>query len=175
MKRSKIPMLSRFDATSHIMPYYGQTHEAFLLLSSLCSKTRIKLDEFYDEFVNLMKENWRYIEKYSTKQKTYKFLPNDLFEIFIDLSDQKSINKFIKFIKNLRDFKGWYFNSHWMHSKVKIRDSIEIEIDDIQKLHAYVYALKSTQVILCKKNINSSNVEYESCTLDTTCNHFYLH
>ena len=73
MEKLKIPMLSRFDTISHIMPYYGQTHEAFLLLSSLCSKTRCKLDEYYDEFVNLMIENWRYIETYSTYQNTHKF------------------------------------------------------------------------------------------------------
>ena len=65
MERSKIPMLSRFDTISHIMPYYGQTHWAFLLLSSLCSETRSKLDEFYDEFVTCMKENWIYIFKHT--------------------------------------------------------------------------------------------------------------
>ena len=164
MERLKIPMLSRFDAISHIMPYYSQTHEAFLLLSGLCSKTRSKLDEFYYEFINLMIENWRYIETYSTKQN---IPPNDLFEIFIDLHYQKSINTFIEFIENLRDSKGWYFNSHWMHSKVKIRDPIRVDIDYIKTLYAYIHVLKSTQVVLCKRDTHNSKVEYESSTLNT--------
>ena len=174
MERLKIPMLSRFDAISHIMPYYGQTHQAFLLLSGLCSKTRCKLDEFYDEFVNLMKENWRCINVKSIYQLAYLSLPNDLFEMSIDLNDQKGINKFIKFIKNLRDSKGWYFNSHWMHSKAKIRDPIEIEIDYIRKLYPYVGVLKSTQVILCKWDIHSSKFEYELSTLDTNSNYDFV-
>ena len=174
MERLKIPMLSRFDAISHIMPYYGQTHKAFLLLSSLCSETRDKLDEFYDEFVNLMKEHWTCINAKSIFQLAHLFLPNDLFEISIDLTYQNSINVFIKFIKNLRDSKGWYFNSHWMHSKAKIRDPISVGIDYIKKLHAYVGVLKSTQVVLCKWDTYSSKVEYESGTLDTNSNYDFV-
>ena len=174
MERLKIPMLSRFDAISHIMPYYSQTHQAFLLLSSLCSETRDKLDEFYDEFVNHMKENWRYIETYSTKQETLKFPPNDLFEIFIELQDIEMFNTFIEFIENLRDSKGWYFNSHWMHSKAKIRDPIVVGIDFIKTLYPYVDVLKSTQVVLCKRYLYSSKVEYESGTLDTNSNYDFV-
>ena len=86
MERLKIPMFSRFDAISHIMPYYSQTHEAFLLLSGLCSKTRSKLDEFYDEFVNLMIENWRYIETYSTRQNTHNFFFRTIYLKFLLIS-----------------------------------------------------------------------------------------
>ena len=174
MERLKIPMLSRFDTISHIMPYYGQTQGAFLLLSSLCSKTRCKLDEFYDEFVNHMKEHWRYIQIYSIDQLAYLSLPNDLFEMSIDLSDQNSINKFIEFIENLRDSKGWYFNSHWMHSKAKIRDPIVVDINYFRKLYPYVDVLKSTQVVLCKWDTYNSKVEYESGTLDTNSNYDFV-
>ena len=174
MERSKIPMLSRFDLISHIMPYYGQTHKAFLLLSGLCSETRSKLDEFYDEFVAWMREYWRYLLTYSAYQKTHNFFPNDLFGIFIDLKYQKSINKFINFIESLRDSKGWYFNSHYMHSKIKIRDPIEIKIDCIETLYAYIDVLKSIQVVLRTWNIHSSKFEYESSTLDTNSNHTFF-
>ena len=169
--KSKIPMLSRFDTISHIMPYYGQTHGAFLLLSGLCSKTRDKLDEFYDEFVNLMKENWRYIQIYSTYQN---IPPNDLFEMSISLHYQNSIDTFIEFIENLRDSKGWYFNSHYMHSKVKILDPIRVGINYIRKLYTYIDILKSTQVVLCKRDIHNSEVEYESGTLNTNSNHDFV-
>ena len=173
MKRSKIPILSRFDAISHIMPYYAQTHRAFLMLSSLCSETRNKLDEFYDEFVTCMRENWRYLERCLAYFKAHIFFPNDLFKTLIDLRDKKSISTFIEFIENLRDSKGWYFNSHYMHSKIKIRDPIFINIDDIRTLYIHVDVLKSTQVILCKKNTQSSKIEYESSTLDTNSNHTF--
>ena len=57
-----------------------------------------------------------------------------------------------------------------MHSKIKIRDPIKISIDYIKELYAYVDVLKSTQVVLCKKNIHSSKIIYESSTLDANYN-----
>ena len=167
MYKSKIPMLNRFDAISHIMPYYGQTHRAFLLLSSLCSKTRNKLDEFYDEFVKVMRKYWMQIKVDSKYSQDHIFLPNDLFEVSLNLWDKEMIEPFIKFIKNLTGSKGWYFNSHYMHSEIKIRDPVRVIFDLIKKLFAYVDLLKSIQVILCKKDIQSSKVKYESSTLDT--------
>ena len=174
MERSKIPMLSRFDAISHIMPYYGQTHRAFLLLSSLCSETRSKLDEFYDEFVACMKENWMFFNINSSNKLNQLFIPNDLFEFSIFCLFQRSIDVLIKLIENLRDSKGWYFNSHWMHSKIKIRDPIRVEIDGIKDLNSYVDVIKSTQVILCKEDTHSSNIQYESSTLDTNSSYTFL-
>ena len=174
MERSKIPMLSRFDAISHIMPYYGQTHKAFFLLSGLCSETRRKLDEFYDEFVTLMKEYWMFYEIKQSKEWSL-FIPNDLFEFSIDCTFKETIDSFIEFIENLKDSEGWYFNSHYMHSKIKIRDPIKVDIDFIMELYPYVDVLKSTQVILCKKDFHTSKVQYESGTLDTICNFPFLY
>ena len=171
MERSKIPMLSRFDAISHIMPYYGKTHWAFLLLSGLCSETRRKLDEFYDEFVTLMTKYWILVEANSTYLRTDIFLPNDLFKVSISCRNQIAIESFINFIKNLRDSKGWYFNSHYMHSKIKIQDPIVVNIKFIKEIYAYIDVLKSTQVILCKKDYIASKVQYEPSTLDTNCNY----
>ena len=165
MDRSKIPMLSRFDTISHIMPYYGQTHRAFHLLSSLCSKTRNKLDEFYDEFITCMKEYWVLVGDGLFSQMDHIFLPNDLFEVAINIPANETIDKFIR---NLRDSKGWYFKSHYMHSKIKIRDLILLEFADAKKIYAFADVLKSTQVILCKEDIQSSKVHYESSTLDTS-------
>ena len=47
MEHSNIAMLERFDTIVNIMPYYANTYKAFLLLSSLWSTSRRKLDEFY--------------------------------------------------------------------------------------------------------------------------------
>ena len=174
MERSKIPMLSRFDAISHIMPYYGQTHRAFLLLSGLCSETRLKLDEFYDEFVTLMQEYWGYIEINSADQLAHLFLPNDLFEFIIKCRYKENSHVLIKFIDNLRKLNGRYFNSNYMHSKIKIRDHIVIDIDTVKRLYAYVNLLKSMRVILCKRDIFTTKVQYESSTLDTNSNIIYI-
>ena len=174
MEKSKIPMLSRFDAISHIMPYYDQTHKAFLLLSQLCSETRSKLDEFYNEFIAHMKEYWVHVEANSTDLLTRIFLPNDLFEVSIDCRDPKAFDAFIEFIENLIDSKGWHFNSNYMHSKIKIWDPITVDVSDIKTLYSYVDLLKSTQVILCKKNPFISKVQYESSTLDTNWNHILI-
>ena len=171
MERSKIPMLSRFDAISHIMPYYGQTHRAFLLLSSLCSETREKLDEFYYEFIASMKKYWSYFKVNSDENLIGLFLPNDLFEISISFYSKEFSDALINFIENLRDSEGWYFNSHYMHSKIKIRDPIKVHIRIIKRLYTYVDVLKSTQAILCKRDTYSSKVKYESSTLDINCSH----
>ena len=88
------------------------------------------------------------IETNQPNQSSYLFFPNDLFEASVDCKDQEIIYTLIKFIEDLRDSKGWYFNSHFMHSKVKIRDPILVNFDFFKKLYAYVDILKSTQVIL---------------------------
>ena len=54
-----------------------------------------------------------------------------------------------------------------MHSKIKIRDPILINIDFIKELYPYVDVLKSTQVILCKEDTHTSKVQYEPSTIDT--------
>ena len=160
MKRSNIPMLNRIDTISHIMPYYGHTHRAFLLLSSLCSMTRNKLNEFYDEFVNHMREHWIYLEAYSTSQQANIFLPNDLFKIFIECLYQETTDRFIEFIVNLRDFKGWHFNNNYMHSQINIKGPIVADIYCIKKLYPYVDVMKSILVTLCKEDTHSSKFQY---------------
>ena len=169
MEKSKIPMLCRFDTISQIMPYYARTHKAFLLLSSLCSASRLKLDEFYDEFINSMTEFWTVIELNSWSRFDYSFLPNDLFRVSISCYSEESIEALIKFCDNLRDLKGWYFNKHYMHSKVKIQDYVVVDIELIQKLHPYIDILKSTQVIICKRDAHNYQFEFQSDTLDTNC------
>ena len=61
-----------------------------------------------------------------------------------------------------------------MHSKIKILDPIKINFADIKELYAYVDLLRSTQVILCKNDTYNSQVQFESSTLDTNCNHILL-
>ena len=171
---SRIPMLSRFDLIAHIMPYYARTHKAFLMLSNLCSATRDKLDEFYDEFITSMTEYWMQYKIKLNKYTELNFLPNDLFESYFEHISEDNINALIKFCKEIISANGWYFRSHFMHSKIKIRDSIDVQIKIIKSLYTHVDVLKSTQVVLCKRGVSGFKVQYESSTLDTNWNHAWI-
>ena len=128
MECSKIPMLDRFDAISHIMPYYARTHKAFLLLSSLSSTTRRKLDEFYLEFVEWMKDYWLTITFDLDKIKEHIFFPLDLFTIFFrNTITENNISDFIEFIENFNKSEGCCFNSKYMHSRINAKWRIDVD------------------------------------------------
>ena len=74
------------------------------------------------------------------------FLPNDLFEVYIWNINKQSIHTFIQFLVNLKERKGWYFNKHFMHSQVKVRNTINIRISFLEQLHHYVETMKCIQV-----------------------------
>ena len=146
MECSRIPVLSRFDTISHIMPFYANTHKSFLLLSKLCSASRRKLDEYYDEFIAHMEKYRICLYINSTNIDTHLFLPNDLFTINRCIIWNSTFNVFTLFIENLSKLKGCYFNSHYMHSKIIIKGSIGFNSDLIKKLEPYLDILRSIQV-----------------------------
>ena len=125
-KRSKIPMLSRFDTITHIMPYYASTHKSFLLLSSLCSATRDKLDEFYGAFITRMTKYRITLNIFSDDDLINLFLPSDLFIINLNQETEEMFNAFIRFIKICEKSKGWYLNKNSMHSQIKFQDIIKL-------------------------------------------------
>ena len=144
MERSKIPMLGRFDTISHIMPFYAHTHNVFLLLSSLCSNSRSKLDEYYSEIIYSMSGNWSKINK--DWRTDYLFLPSDLFIKNIFIENDYDFKWFIQFIENLKESQGWYFSSHFMHSQIKTYGSVNIKTLLFKKLHPYYDIFKTTHV-----------------------------
>ena len=145
MERSKIPMLSRFDTISHIMRYYASTHKAFLLLSSLCSDTRAKLDEYYNEFIWCMEGNWAYVDL--NLNLSNLFIPYDMFKIKVFTIDESSFNTFIQLIKQLKNPFEIRFQNHLWNSHIKINNSIFVESSLIEKLYPYADDLKSIQVL----------------------------
>ena len=147
MEEIKIPMLSRFDTISHVMPYYAHTHKAFLLLSNLCKTSRNKLDEFYDEFMECMKYNWLKITILLERMK--KLLPTDLFIIMFEFEYQSDQSKFIEIIKSLTSFNCCYFNKHSMNLNTKLQNPISIDIylmNQLTQLKPYMKTLKSIKV-----------------------------
>ena len=162
MEQQKISLLSRFDTISHVMPYYSFTHKAFLLLSSLCSDSRWKLNEYYKEIVQCMSKFWMCISIDSSNIQKSLLLPCDLFVFSIDWLSVEDMFTFIQFIEDLANIKGWFFNGHYMHSQLKLSSLIKIDISLIEKLRPHVDLLKSTQVTL----LDNSN---QQTTLDTMC------
>ena len=144
-------MFDRFNLISHVMPFYGYTHKAFLVLSILCSASRHKLDEYYFEFIQCMKENWFCINKGLECSVKHLYLPNDLFNLTIVPITEQNIYAFIKYIENIRLSNGWYFKGHYMHSQIKISDPILIDRWLIEKLHPYLATLQSIRVKLYNK------------------------
>ena len=78
MESRRIPILENFALISVIMPYYGPTHKMFLVLSSFSTKSRDKLDEYYEEFRNAMAKHSLKIRIVDCKLATWQ-LPCDLF------------------------------------------------------------------------------------------------
>ena len=146
MKRLRIPIFDRFDTTSHIIPYYAHTHTAFLLLSALCSNSRGKLDEYYDEFIMHMEGHRICIDMYLESIQNWLFLPCDLFIIDITSINKSNFDEFVLFIENLAESKGWFFNSHFLYSKIKIKDLISVDSSSVEKLHNFIDVLKSIHV-----------------------------
>ena len=82
MEKAKINLFNNFGIISVIMPYFGNTHKWFLLLSSLWCASRRKLDEYYEEFRKIM---IRYSLEFDIQDDDMEkiLLPNDLFRFNI--------------------------------------------------------------------------------------------
>ena len=134
MENARISILERFDTISIIMPYFAPTHRAFLLLSALSIGSRRKLDEFYEEFVKYMGKYWMCLKILPEELSKYIFFPSDLFVFDIWNIFNQNLPKFLQFIENWLEFKGWYFNNHYMHLQIKIQNSILVHYKWIERL-----------------------------------------
>ena len=80
MEVNTISLLENFGLISITMPYYGTTHQSFLLLSSFWTKSRMKLDDYYSEFRSIMRKYSA--EIYITNREVLStFPPFDLFKL----------------------------------------------------------------------------------------------
>ena len=171
MEGRRIMLLGNFALISIVMPYYEPTHRSFILLSSLWKKSRDKLDEFYDEFINLMKNYWYLIsvDLFTNHQRLQ--LPSNLFILnFIEI--KQNIDYFINFINNIKSKIGYYFNNHYMHDKLMIfSDKILIDLSQLELLYPYWETLKSLKAFWNFSFNNKSQKKYLNLTLlDTKLN-----
>ena len=142
---SRIPILENIVLNSVIMPYYSYTHKAFLLLSSLYSRSRRKLDDFYEEFRSAMKNYCMNI--YQSRNPKVLSLPWDLFRFNFSISTVERVNCFIEFLSNLKERKGYYFNTHFMHQQIWLTDIVLTPLF-IEKILPYVEDMKQINTFL---------------------------
>ena len=146
MEQSKIPLFERFYIISTIMPYYAHTIKAFLLVSQLYSASRNKLDEYYDEFISCMSYYWMsLVVNFKSETKTWNLI-NDLFEVSISTIDTSLIDNFVSYFTKSIYHNSWYFNSHSMHSQIKIKNTICVNLFWTEGLYPHVDTLKSIQI-----------------------------
>ena len=149
---SRIPILENIVLNSVIMPYYSYTHKAFLLLSSLCSRSRRKLDNFYEEFRSAMKNYCMNI--YQNRNPKVLSLPWDLFRFIFSISTIEKANCFIEFLNNLKERKGYYFNTHFMHEQIWLTNIVLYTLF-IEKILPYVEDMKQINAFLYREELIS--------------------
>ena len=142
MENTKVPLFENFNLTTRVLPYYSYAHNSFLLLSTLCSRSRAKLDEFYWEFRKAMCKYWT---KLFYQKDKYPIFPSDLFEISFYCYNEKQANSLIKYLEDIEERKGYYFNSHYMHEQIFI-NYIILGYQCVKNLIPYVDSLKSIKV-----------------------------
>ena len=143
MEGRRIPILENFAIISIIMPYYSFSHNGFLLLSTLCTKSRSKLDEFYEEFRNSMRN---YCMKIISRiNANWIYLPSDLFKFSISVNVEKDAKNMIWFISNLVSKKGNYFNKYYMSDKISV-NKIVITFEFLEMFESYIESMRSIEV-----------------------------
>ena len=148
-------LFQNFNVMMIIMPYFGMTHEAFLILSQISKGSRMKLNEFYPEFRKTMNKYWLEVHIYHENIGGLK-LPNDLFRFYMWLTKSQDIEEFVKHITNLKEKKGWYFEDNFINEIVNV-DDIVLSYELFKELLPYSELLKSVQVISYSRNYNSEN------------------
>ena len=145
MMTSRVPLLEKFGVSFIVVSYFGSTHQGFLLLSKLNKRSRAMLDENYEAFLNSMIGN-----NVSNKSLEWLNLPWDLFKYNIVLRNNNALNRFIKMISNINDRNGFYFNEHFMHSRLWIEEFI-LSANLAEKVYPHLELLKSTEAIQCTR------------------------
>ena len=82
METSKIEIFESISLLSKLMPYYGSSHEGFLLLSKLSKSVRDYLFEHYPEYRRFMLKYAKKI-KYVYDEHLEMKLPLDLFKFSV--------------------------------------------------------------------------------------------
>ena len=162
MQSSQVCILEKFGVSSVVMPYFGYAHQSFLLLSRLSKGSRTMLDDFYREIVNWLFE-WNTIISINDQNIKKMFLPSDLFNFTIDLKNESILQEFIEFIRMRHQHKGYFFNAHYMHERLRI-SKLYIRPNLINKLAPYHDILNSNK-LTDENNWTSTESNWNSCSI----------
>ena len=165
MEKSNINIFENFAVTSVILPYFSYTHRMFLLLSSLWVGSRNKLDEFYEEFRNVMRKYWMKLD--TIKNPKALKLPWDLFKFTISVKNQTDLNNFIEFIINISERRLNFFHNHFIHEKIFVFNTT-IDFNLVEQLYPYIETMKSVEVWFSNKYRFGKHEEDTICTLHDT-------
>ena len=101
METSKIRIFESISLLSELMPYYGSSHEGFLILSLLSKSIRDYLLEHYPKFRTFMLKHATKIEYVEDEHLEMK-LPLDLFQFsYLDVYSEEDAEFFVVLIRTL--------------------------------------------------------------------------
>ena len=145
MLSTNIALFEKFGVRAVIMSYYGTTDQSFLLLSQLNRKLREMFDESYEGILNSMINNTTCLRIDRQDEEWKLSLPWNLFKFRIILNSEEITKTFLLHINNINDRKGYYFNQHYMHSRLCIK-FLEINHTYANILYPSIELLKSIEV-----------------------------
>ena len=124
MESTNNPIFKRFSLTTVVVPYYGYTHESFVLLSSLSKNTREILNDNYEGFRKYMANFLKIISIHQAIDEKLR-LPLDLFKVVTKFScNQNSCYYYvdsqmlIDLANKIINKVGRYFDNHYMNSQL---------------------------------------------------------
>ena len=147
MMNYRIDLFERFGVCSVILPYVGQLHSAFLMLSKLSVKSRKMLDKYIKGILNWMDKNVITLVIWD-QNGGMLHLPSDLFWFSINIDSETTLKYFLLIIENISVNKGYYFNDHFMHKRLWIT-KLKIKPNLTVKMYPYLKLLENTSVIVC--------------------------
>ena len=98
MESYGIPILEKYSLMLKTLPYYSDTHKAWLLLSCFSPKSRKNLKNNYKAFLNWMEANIKEVEIKDHNIKRRYSLPLDLFKFNITIESKVQATYFKKWI-----------------------------------------------------------------------------
>ena len=143
MENSSVTVFHSFAVTTVIMPYYGLAHEGFLLLSSISTTSRLKLNKHYNEFRRAIRKHRMLLKVNDISSKL--FLPADLFTFSVWLANQSHAEDFVRLVTSLSERRGHYFENHFMHEQLCLH-KLYFDSHLVDILNSWVELMKSIKV-----------------------------
>ena len=101
MESYGIPILEKYSLMLKTLPYFSNTHKAWLLLSCFSKKSRENLKDNYKSFLNWMKNNLMEVKIENQNIKRRYSLPCDLFKFGIMIKSKEQATYFKEWIGSI--------------------------------------------------------------------------